>query len=354
MNIRTHYDEDGRIQLQFHGLSFQDAGIYECIATSSRGTVSQQIHVHIQNKNELNESNKFEQIRWSTRYTPSDYREVCEIARGRYSIVRQCIHILTGDVCTAKLISKKSISSERALHEYTLLSSIRHNSLVQVFQFIETNSFSIIISELVSGGRLFDYLCTQSMVIEEKIAKYIRQLFEGLNYLQQYKIVHLDIQPENLLIQTEFDQIKLCDFGDSIRLSNLKYTHSINGNFEFAAPELIEGNQTVHYKTDIWSVGVILYTLLSGLSPFLDETDEQTCANILNIDYNFPESQFPYAFQPVKDLIQRIFVREINNRPSASECLSNSWLTYAGQYQISTTNLNNFIERRKSQVKSFY
>jgi hypothetical protein len=57
-------------------------------------------------------------------------------------------------------------------------------------------------------------------------------------------------------------------------------------------------------------VGVILYTLLSGLSPFLDETDEQTCANIINIDFNFPESQFPYVFQPVKELIQRIFVRE--------------------------------------------
>jgi len=51
--------------------------------------------------------------------------------------------------------------------------------------------------------------------------------------------------------------------------------------------------------------------LLSGLSPFLDETEEQTCANILNIDFNFPESQFPYAFQPVKDLIQQIFTREI-------------------------------------------
>lgn len=54
----------------------------------------------------------------------------------------------------------------------------------------------------------------------------------------------------------------------------------------------------------------MLYTLLSGLSPFLDETDEQTCANILNIDFNFPESQFPYAFQSAKELIQMIFVRE--------------------------------------------
>ncbi|CAF4156624.1 unnamed protein product, partial [Rotaria magnacalcarata] len=87
------------------------------------------------------------------------------------------------------------------------------------------------------------------------------------------------------------------------------------------------------------SIGVILYTLLSGLSPFLDETDEQTCANIINIDFNFPESQFPYAFQAAKKLIQIIFVREPNNRPSASECLLNEWLHHAGQYQISTTNL---------------
>jgi hypothetical protein len=349
VNVHTHYHDDGTIQLQLLCISMQDAGIYECIATSSRGTVSQEIHVQVK---ESTDYHKLEQVRWSTRYSPSEYREVNEIARGRYSIVRQCIHMLTGDVCAVKLISKKYISHERALHEYALISSIRHESLIRVFQFIESNSFSIIISELISGGRLFDYLCFQSIILEQKIAKYIRQLLDGLNYLHQSKIVHLDIQPENLLINTEYDQIKLCDFGDSIRLSNMRYIHRMIGNIEFAAPELIHGNIPVHYKTDIWSVGVILYTLLSGLSPFLDETDEQTCANIINIDFTFPESQFPYVFQPVKELIQRIFVREPNNRPSTNECLTNEWLHHAGEYQISTTNLNNFIERRKSQVKS--
>ena len=64
------------------------------------------------------------------------------------------------------------------------------------------------------------------------------------------------------------------------------------------------------YEAIFRSIGVILYTLLSGLSPFLDETEEQTCANILRIDFNFPESQFPYAFQSAKELIERIFLRE--------------------------------------------
>lgn len=146
-------------------MSVQDAGVYECIATSSRGTVSQQIHVQIKGTTDSikafffieslsillvdsNDHHKLEQVRWSTRYGPADYREVYEIARGRYSIVRQCIHMLTGDVCAVKLISKKSISHERALHEYALISSIRHQSILRVFQFIETHSFSIIISEL--------------------------------------------------------------------------------------------------------------------------------------------------------------------------------------------------------------
>ena len=142
---------------------------------------------------------------------------------------------------------------------------------------------------------------------------------------------HSSVQPENLLINLDDDQIKLGDFGDAIRLSNMKYVHRSMGNLEFAAPELIDGTTSVHYKTDMWygntsrgdvyidvlpflrlgrSVGVILYTLLSGLSPFLDETDEQTSSNIVNVDFNFPESLFPRAFQPAKDLIQVIFVRE--------------------------------------------
>ncbi|CAF2938762.1 unnamed protein product [Rotaria sp. Silwood2] len=343
-NLCCKYQDSNLFLDEIRCVSMQDAGIYECIATSPQGTISQQIPVQVKDSND---HHKLEQVRWSPRYRPNEYREVNEIARGRHSIVRQCIHISTGDVCAVKLISKKLISHERALHEYALVSSIRHDSIIRVFHFIETNSFSIIISELISGGRLFDYLCLQSIIIEHNIAKYMRQLLDGLNYLHNCKIVHLDIQPENLLINIEYDQIKLCDFGDSIRLSNMKYIHRMSGNIEFAAPELINGNIPVHYKTDIWSFGVILYTLLSGLSPFLDETDEQTCANIINIDYNFPESQFPYAFQSAKELIQTIFVREPSNRPSASECLMNEWFHHAGQYQISTTNLNNFIERRK-------
>ena len=98
------------------------------------------------------------------------------------------------------------------------------------------------------------------------------------------------------------------------------------------------------------SVGVVLYTLLSGLSPFLDETDEQTRTNILNIDFNFPETHFPRVFDKAKELIQSIFILEPNYRPLASECLMNEWFLTAGQYEISTTNLINFIERRKSQV----
>jgi serine/threonine protein kinase len=121
----------------------------------------------------------------------------------------------------------------------------------------------------ISGGRLFDYLCLQSIITEQTIARYIQQLFDGLNYLHHCKIVHLDIQvriyfnknkivfcffvkPENLLFNIEHDQIKLCDFGDSIRLSNMRYVHRMIGNIEFAAPEIIDGNIPVNYKTDVW------------------------------------------------------------------------------------------------------
>ncbi|CAF4548601.1 unnamed protein product, partial [Rotaria magnacalcarata] len=248
VNIYTHYGDDGTIHLQIRSISMQDTGIYECIATSAQGTVSQQITVQVKDSTD---HHKLEQVRWSAKYRPNEYRELNEIARGRNSIVRQCIHISTGDVCAVKLISKKIISHERALHEYALVSSIRHDSIIRVFQFIETSSFSIIISELISGGRLFDYLCLQSILIEQNIAKYCRQLLDGVKYLHHCKIVHLDIQPENLLINTEYDQVKLCDFGDSIRLSHMKYVHRMSGNIEFAAPELIHGNIPVHYKTDI-------------------------------------------------------------------------------------------------------
>ncbi|CAF0957847.1 unnamed protein product, partial [Didymodactylos carnosus] len=344
--INTLYTDDGTIQLQIVHPTVNDSGIYECIATSPYGTVSRKIRIIVKDASSAHVS--IDQVRWSTRYS-NDYRELSELARGRFSIVKHCLHYLTGhDIC-AKLIYKKFTPPDRALHEYAILSSIKNDSIINVYAFMETETFSIIIGELIFGGRLLDHLCSQCSLNESIIVKYMRQLLDVIYYLHRCKMVHLDLKPENLLIDIYHQQIKLVDFGDTIRLTNMRYVHRLFGNAEFSAPEIIEGH-AVNYKTDIWSIGVLVYVLLSGLSPFLDDTDEQTCQNILNIDYIFPEMPFSQAIQGSKKFIQMILVKEANSRPSASECLSNEWIQNPGNVSLSTTNLVDFVERRKSQL----
>ncbi|CAF0962665.1 unnamed protein product, partial [Didymodactylos carnosus] len=347
VHVNTLYNDDGTIQLQIVSPTVNDSGVYECIATSPYGTISQKVRVVVKDAYSTHHV-PVEQVRWSTRYS-NDYRELNELARGRFCIVKHCLHNSTGhDVCT-KLIYKKLTPVDRALHEYAILSSLKNESIMSVYAFMETDTFSIIVGELISGGRLFDHLCFQSSLNELVVVKYIRQLLNAVYYLHRCKMIHLDLKPENLLIDIYYHQIKLVDFGDTIRLTNMRYIHRLTGNAEFSAPEIIEGN-AVNYKTDIWSIGVLVYVLLSGLSPFLDDTDEQTCQNILNIDYMFPDVPFLQTLQRSKQFIQMILVREVNSRPSASECLSNEWIQNPGNGYLSTTNLIDFVERRKSQI----
>ncbi|XP_046573468.1 triple functional domain protein-like [Haliotis rubra] len=146
----------------------------------------------------------------------------------------------------------------------------------------------------VSGlphGRLLEYICSKPHFDEIQAAEYMRQLLDVVQYLHNCRIAHLDIKPENLLVEVGAmgTGLKLTDFGDARHIYNNYYIHPIMGNTEFMSPELISGTP-VGLLTDIWSIGIIVYVLLSGVSPFLDESQEETCSNIVRNDYCFPMS----------------------------------------------------------------
>ncbi len=144
--------------------------------------------------------------------------------------------------------------------------------------------------------------------------------------------------------------VKLSDLGDAVQVSGHHYVHLLLGNPEFAAPELIQGTP-VSLSTDVWSVGVLAYVMLSGVSPFLDESLEETCVNICRLDFCFPEEYFSDVSQAAKDFIVSTLHQDPRKRPSSATCLQHPWVSaHSGDYSktpLDTVRLAAFIDRRK-------
>ncbi|XP_074654482.1 kalirin-like isoform X2 [Tubulanus polymorphus] len=298
-----------------------------------------------------------EKVNWKTTFS-QDYSDVGEIARGRFSIVKRCKDDKNHAVAV-KYISKKLTQKDAAETEFNTLQSLEHPNLHSAIDVYENISSYIIVMNLLPSGRLFDYLVCKPSFDEIIAANFIRQLFNVVLYLHNCRIAHLDIKPENLMVEicSMTPQLKLIDFGDARHIYTNYYVHPLIGNPEFAAPELVSGSP-VNLKTDIWSIGVVIYVLLSGVSPFLDESVEETCSNILRRDYCFPDEYFDGISQEARDLIASLLIEDLHQRPSAQSCLESQWIktmnesanNRADAVQITTTRLSDFIERRKYQT----
>lgn len=147
--------------------------------------------------------------------------------------------------------------------------------------------------------------------------------------------------------------IKLADFGDAVQLNTTYHIHPLLGNPEFTAPKIILGNP-VSLTSDTWSVGVLAYVLLSGVSPFLDDSVEETCLNICRLDFSFPEDYFQGVSQRAKDFVCFLLHEDPAKRPSAASALQERWLQAGhghgkGAGVLDTSRLTSFIARRKHQ-----
>ncbi|ESO86295.1 hypothetical protein LOTGIDRAFT_129434, partial [Lottia gigantea] len=168
------------------------------------------------------------------------------------------------------------------------------------------------------------------------------------------------LQPENLLVEVGpmSTSVKLIDFGDARHIYNNYYIHPMVGNPEFMAPEIVSSTP-VGLLTDVWSAGIIIYVLLSGVSPFLDESQEETCSNIIRNDYCFPDEYFAGISPEAKDLMRLILIEDLSRRPTAHTCLESAWIRKAlvprnsplRPKPILTSRLSDFIERRRHQVR---
>uniref|UniRef100_UPI003AAB626C uncharacterized protein mylk4b n=1 Tax=Centroberyx gerrardi TaxID=166262 RepID=UPI003AAB626C len=248
---------------------------------------------------------------------------------GRFGQVHKCVENSSGLTLAAKIIKARSQKEKDVVkNEIQVMNQLNHANLIQLYAAFESRHDIILVMEYVDGGELFDRIIDENYNLTElDTVLFIRQICEGLQYMHKMYILHLDLKPENILcVSRATNKIKIIDFGLARRYKPREKLRVNFGTPEFLAPEVIN-YEFVSFPTDMWSLGVITYMLLSGLSPFLGDDDNETLNNILACQWNFEEDEFLDISEEAKDFITRLLVKSKSWRMSAAESLRHPWLS---------------------------
>ncbi|NXN92793.1 DAPK3 kinase, partial [Rhinopomastus cyanomelas] len=266
-----------------------------------------------------------------------------ELGSGQFAIVKKCREKGTGVEYAAKFIkkrqsraSRRGVSREEIEREVAILQQILHANIIKLHDVYENKTDVVLILELVSGGELFDFLAQKESLSEEEATRFIRQILDGVSYLHSKKIAHFDLKPENIMLldnNIPIPHIKLIDFGLAHKIEDGVEFKNIFGTPEFVAPEIVN-YEPLGLAADMWSIGVITYILLSGASPFLGETKQETLANITAVNYEFDEEFFSSTSDLAKDFIQKLLVKDTRKRLTIQEALSHPWITLKEETKV--------------------
>ncbi|XP_043933672.1 death-associated protein kinase 2 [Protopterus annectens] len=259
-----------------------------------------------------------------------------EIGSGQFAVVKKCRAKNSGVEFAAKFIKKRqSRSSRRGVkreeieREVNILQHVLHPNIITLHDVFENRTDVVLILELVSGGELFDFLAEKESLCEEEATRFIKQILDGVSYLHSKKIAHFDLKPENIMLldkNVAIPHIKIIDFGLAHHIEDGVEFRNIFGTPEFVAPEIVN-YELLGLPADMWSIGVITYILLSGASPFLGETKQETLANISATNYEFDEEYFSQTSELAKDFIRKLLVKDTRKRMAIEEALSHPWIT---------------------------
>nr|KAF6348208.1 death associated protein kinase 3 [Myotis myotis] len=279
-----------------------------------------------------------------------------ELGSGQFAIVRKCRQKGTGKEYAAKFIKKRRLSSSRRgvsreeiEREVNILREIRHPNIITLHDIFENKTDVVLILELVSGGELFDFLAEKESLTEDEATQFLKQILDGVHYLHSKRIAHFDLKPENIMLldkNVPNPRIKLIDFGIAHKIEAGNEFKNIFGTPEFVAPEIVN-YEPLGLEADMWSIGVITYILLSGASPFLGETKQETLTNISAVNYDFDEEYFSNTSELAKDFIRRLLVKDPKRRMTISQSLEHSWIKAIRRRNVRREDSGRKPERRR-------
>ncbi|XP_031310445.2 myosin light chain kinase, smooth muscle isoform X1 [Camelus dromedarius] len=292
----------------------------------------------------------------NTEQKVSDFYDIEErLGSGKFGQVFRLVEKKTGKIWAGKFFKAYSAKEkENIRQEISIMNCLHHPKLVQCVDAFEDKANIVMVLEIVSGGELFERIIDEDFELTEReCIKYMRQISEGVEYIHKQGIVHLDLKPENIMcVNKTGARIKLIDFGLARRLENAGSLKVLFGTPEFVAPEVIN-YEPIGYATDMWSIGVICYILVSGLSPFMGDNDNETLANVTSATWDFDDEAFDEISDDAKDFISNLLKKDMKNRLDCTQCLQHPWLMKDTKNmeakKLSKDRMKKYMARRKWQ-----
>ncbi|XP_071471373.1 myosin light chain kinase, smooth muscle isoform X4 [Marmota flaviventris] len=292
----------------------------------------------------------------NTEQKVSDFYDIEErLGSGKFGQVFRLVEKKTGKIWAGKFFKAYSAKEkENIRQEISIMNCLHHPKLVQCVDAFEEKANIVMVLEIVSGGELFERIIDEDFELTEReCIKYMRQISEGVEYIHKQGIVHLDLKPENIMcVNKTGTKIKLIDFGLARRLENAGSLKVLFGTPEFVAPEVIN-YEPIGYATDMWSIGVICYILVSGLSPFMGDNDNETLANVTSATWDFDDEAFDEISDDAKDFISNLLKKDMKNRLDCTQCLQHPWLMKDTKNmeakKLSKDRMKKYMARRKWQ-----
>ncbi|XP_070708757.1 serine/threonine-protein kinase 17A [Pempheris klunzingeri] len=257
-----------------------------------------------------------------------------ELGRGKFAVVRKCVEKCTGHEYAAKFMRKRRKGQDcrmEIIHEIAVLElATASHRVVNLHQVYEMPSEMVLVLEFAAGGEIFNQCVSDQedeAFSEEDVKRLMRQILEGVSFLHQNNVVHLDLKPQNILLTSSspVGDIKIVDFGLSRMVSSHQELREIMGTPEYVAPEILN-YEPISTATDMWSIGVLAYVMLTGISPFLGEDKQETFLNISQLNVSYSEEELQHRDQAALSFIQTLLRKEPQDRATSEQCLRHPWL----------------------------
>lgn len=256
-----------------------------------------------------------------------------KLGEGSFGTVRKVTHRQTKQARAVKIVSKKLLNSPEKQAwlqaELRILRSLDHPNILRLFESFEDDQNYYLVTELCSGGELYENIVRTGYLSEAQAANFALQVLSCIDYCHEHNVIHRDLKLDNFMLENEEPgaRLKVIDFGTATEWTPGQRFADKMGTPYYIAPEVLNRNYTE--KCDLWSVGVCIYILLCGLPPFPGTSDAQILRRVRRGKFEFQSPEWDLISYEAKHLVCQLLMRDPDKRISAREALNHPWFQTA-------------------------
>lgn len=283
-----------------------------------------------------------------------DYQLIRVIGEGGYGQVKEVIEKATGYKRAVKSIQTKFLNRtdiDSIYEEIKILKNLDHPGIIKIYQVYRETFCVHIVTEICTGGELFEKITKVKKLSENTAARYLLDIVSIVKYLHDSGYMHRDLKPDNIMFEdkTKNSRLKIIDFGTAKQFIKNESYSSLVGTPYYIAPEVLNGDYD--HRCDIWSIGVILYIMLSGTPPFTGSSNKEIYSKILEEPLKFEGKTWASVSNPAKNLIKKILTKNPSKRISLNELYYDPWIRTRAENQVPDKNLSKVSMKNLSRFK---